>query len=134
MNLKFFTKSIITLLFFTILTLTACYNDNEEELYSTTPPTTCDLTTVVKFSTVVSPIIAPKCATSGCHNASSRAAGINLATYDAIKSYITTSKAVFLGSIKHESSFSNMPKGDAKLASCDIQKIESWITAGMLNN
>jgi hypothetical protein len=131
----YFKKSTLSILFFSMVMLTACYNDNEEELYGSTPTTTtCDLTTAVKFSTVVSPIIASKCGTSGCHSATSKAAGINLGNYDAIKAYITSSKAVFLGSIKHESSFSSMPKGNAKLPICDISKIENWITAAMPNN
>jgi hypothetical protein len=134
MNQKILTSAILIIFFFSGTMLTSCYNDSEEELYGSTPTGTCDLTTAVKFSTVVSPIIASKCATSGCHSASSKAAGINLGGYDAIKSYITSSKAVFLGSIKRESSYSPMPKGGTKLPDCDISKIENWITAGMANN
>jgi hypothetical protein len=135
MKLKYCTNSILSMLFFSIITLTACYQDNEEELYATTTTTTtCDLTTAVKFSTVVSPIIASKCGTSGCHSATSKAAGINLGNYDAIKAYLTNSKPAFLGSIKRTSGYSIMPKGDAKLPDCDISKIESWITAAMPNN
>jgi hypothetical protein len=134
MNQKNLTSVIVITLFFSCTLLTSCYNDSEEELYGTTPTGTCDLTTAVKFSTVVSPIISSKCATSGCHSATSKAAGINLGTYDAIKAYTTSSKAVFLGSIKRESSYSAMPKGNSKLPDCDISKIESWINAGAPNN
>jgi hypothetical protein len=135
MNKKYFTNSSVIIFLFSVVMLTACYNDSEEELYGSTPTTTtCDLTTAVKFSTVVSPIISVKCGSSGCHSSTSKAAGINLGNYDAIKAYITSSKAVFLGSIKRESSYSPMPKGDAKLPDCDISKIESWITAAMPNN
>jgi hypothetical protein len=134
MNQKFLTSTIVTALFFSCTMLTSCYNDSEEVLYGTTPPVTCDLTTAVKFSTVVSPIIASKCGISGCHSTSSKAAGINLGTYDAIKAYSTSSKAIFLGSIKRESSYSPMPQGGAKLPDCDISKIESWVNAGAPNN
>jgi hypothetical protein len=133
MNQKILTSAILIVLFSATM-LTSCYNDSEEALYGSTPTGTCDLTTAVKFSTVVSPIISSKCATSGCHSTTSKAAGINLGTYDAIKAYTNSSKAVFLGSIKRESSYSAMPKGDAKLPDCDISKIESWITAGTPNN
>jgi hypothetical protein len=135
MNKKYFTHSALIILLFSMVIVSSCYNDNEEDLYGTTPTTTtCDLTTAVKFSTVVSPIISTKCGTSGCHSTSSKAAGINLGNYDAIKAYINSSKAVFLGSIKRESSYSPMPKGSAKLPDCDISKIESWINAAMPNN
>jgi hypothetical protein len=135
MNQKYCNNFILSILFISIVMLTACYNDNEEELYATTTTTTtCDLTTAVKFSTVVSPIITSKCASSGCHSTTSKAAGINLGNYDAVKAYITSSKVVFLGSIKRTSGYSIMPKGDAKLPDCDISKIESWITAAMPNN
>ena len=128
-------QTILIALFFSCTILTSCNNNNEEELYGSMPTsTTCDLTTAVKFSTVVSPLIASKCGSSGCHSATSKAAGINLGNYDATKAYITSSKSLFLGSIKREPSYSPMPKGDAKLPACDISKIESWITAGMLNN
>lgn len=78
--------------------------------------------------------MAAQCATAGCHNAATASAGANLSTYTAIKTYITNSKDFFIGSIKHTSGFSAMPKGGTKLATCDISKIESWINAGMLNN
>jgi hypothetical protein len=123
-------------LFCTLMISTpSCYYDNEADLYptTTTTPTNCD-TTGVKFTSFVSPLIASKCATSGCHSASTSAAGVNLGNYNAIKSYITSSKAVFLGSIKHTSAYSSMPKGGSKLPDCDITKIERWITNGMLNN
>jgi hypothetical protein len=134
MNQRIITKSAAIVFALSMIMLSACYNDNEETLYGNTPTGTCDLTTAVKFSTVVSPIIANSCATAGCHSVASKASGINLGTYDAIKAYATGSKAVFLGSMKRESSYSPMPKGNSKLADCDISKIESWITAGTPNN
>lgn len=118
-----------------VLTTQSCYYDNEEELYSTTATTTCD-TTNAKFAGFVSPLIASSCAISGCHNAASApvSAGVNLSSYTTIKSYITSSKTTFLGSIKHDSRFSTMPKSAAKLSDCNIKKLEVWINAGMLNN
>jgi hypothetical protein len=110
----------------------SCYYDKESDLYPTTT-TTCD-TTTVKFATVISPLIANSCATSGCHSASSSAAGINLSSHAAIKNYITGSKAAFLGSINQTGGYSKMPKGAGKFADCDITKLTAWINAGLLNN
>ncbi len=124
----------ITLLCALMISTPSCYYDNETDLYpTTTTPSNCD-TTGVKFAAFISPMIASKCATSGCHNASSSAAGVNLGNYTAIKSYITSSKIVFLGTIKQSAGYSKMPQGGAKLPVCDITKIERWITNGMPNN
>jgi hypothetical protein len=112
----------------------SCYYDKESELYGTTTgTTTCD-TAATKFATFVSPLITSSCASSSCHSATTKASGINLSSYTTIKTYITGSKAAFLGSIKRTSGYSPMPQGGSKLAACDITKIEAWITAGMQNN
>lgn len=113
--------------------LPSCYYDVESELYPN-GGTTCDTTAAVTFSSVVSPIIVSKCAFSGCHNATSAAAGINLEGYTATKNYITSNQARFFGSINQTSGYSAMPKGGSKLATCDITKIQKWVTAGMPNN
>ncbi len=110
----------------------SCYYDNEEVLYGSST-TVCDAS-VGTFATNIQPIMAAQCATSGCHNATTASAGANLSTYANIKSYITNNKDFFIGSIKHTSGFSAMPKSSNKLATCEISKIESWINAGMLNN
>lgn len=112
----------------------SCYYDNEKDLYGTViTPVTCD-TTNAKFAVFVSPLISSKCATSGCHSTSSQAGGVNLGNYTATKNFISSSKSVFLGSIKHTSGFSKMPDGGAKLSDCEITKLETWINNGLLNN
>ena len=111
----------------------SCYYDNEEKLYSVTPTTTCD-TASAKFAAFMSPLMTAQCATSNCHSTSRQAGGINLSSYTTIKSFITSNKSVFLGSIKHSAGFSQMPDGGAKLSDCNITKIETWINNGLLNN
>lgn len=123
----------IVLAFIIISTTQSCYYDVESELYSTTGTTSCDSSTA-KFSTFVSPLIVSKCATSGCHNATTAAAGVNLDGYTNIKNYLTRSSSVFFGSIKRTSGFSPMPQGGSKLADCDITKLQLWVNAGLLNN
>jgi hypothetical protein len=39
-----------------------------------------------------------------------------------------------LGSLKHLSGFSAMPKNASQLSLCDITAIEKWIAAGYPNN
>jgi Cytochrome C oxidase, cbb3-type, subunit III len=89
----------------------------------------CD-TTLVKFSDYVSPLIQSSC--KGCHNPNSTNGGINLTTHAEIKASIQTGK--FMGSIKHTTGFSAMPKGGAKMSDCQIKKIQRWINLGALDN
>ena len=110
----------------------SCYTDNEEELYGSST-TVCD-TAVGTYTANVLPLMNAQCATAGCHNAATASAGANLSTYASTKTYITNSKDFFIGSIKHTSGFSAMPKSGNKMAACEIAKIESWINAGMPNN
>lgn len=123
----------IVLAVLSVFATQSCYYDVESELYPTTGTTTCDSSTA-KFATFVSPLIASKCATSGCHNATTASAGVNLDGYTNIKNYISRSSAVFFGSIKHTAGFSSMPQGGSKLAACDITKLQLWVNAGLLNN
>lgn len=123
----------IALAFFIISATQSCKYNVESKLYPTSGTTTCDSTTA-KFATFVSPLMVSKCATSGCHNAISAAAGVNLAGYTNIKNYISRSSTVFFGSIKHTSGYSSMPQGGSKLADCDITKLQLWVNAGLLNN
>ncbi len=110
----------------------SCYYDKEDKLYPKTT-VTCD-GTAAKYSTDVKVALDRlACTASGCHG-SGAAAGIQIDTYDNLKAYINRAKANFLGSIKHTSGYSAMPKGGGKLTDTEICKIEGWINAGMLNN
>lgn len=125
-------KRLNRLIFFILLTsgLSACYYDVEEELYPTTN-NSCD-TSKLSFATHIYPIINSRCNSSGCHNTAASSGGLSFEGYANIKSAIDLPK--FLGSIKHESSYSPMPKSSTKLSSCDILKIEQWKKNGSPNN
>lgn len=110
-----------------VATVESCYFDKADVLY---PDVNC-VTTGITYTNFVASIMNTQCASSGCHSATNPSAGINLATYASTKSYATASQAAFLGSMRHTSGFSNMPKGAAKLPTCTILKIEAWISAGM---
>jgi hypothetical protein len=130
---KSFLGIMVFAAFVLIMTTPSCYYDVESQIYPTTGTTTCD-TTSATFAAFVSPLISSNCATSGCHSAASSAAGVNLGTYTAIKSYITSSKTTFFGTINQTSGYSAMPKGGSKFTACNITKLNNWVTAGMLNN
>lgn len=112
-----------------IFFLSSCYYDNEEYLYGKAP---CDVTSVT-YSTTVANILATSC--YSCHSTATGNAsgsGIIIDNYAKLKPYITNGQLA--GSINHAGGFSPMPKGATKLSSCDIQKIQTWISAGAPEN
>jgi hypothetical protein len=88
----------------------------------------CD-TTVFSYAGAVAPLMNTYC--KGCHNPASLGGGIDLSTYTAVKA---AAVARLMGSIKHTTGFSAMPKGSNQLADCQIRQVEKWIQAGTPNN
>ena len=66
-----------------VISLSACYYDNEEELY---PNLDCT-TKTISFSSDISPIINTKCATTGCHVQGGSGSGI-FENYNQIKAKV----------------------------------------------
>ena len=89
----------------------------------------CD-TTVFTFSGVVMPLMNTYC--KGCHNPASLGGGVDLSTYTGVKT--SALNGGLLGSIKHATGYSAMPKGGNKLPDCQIRQVEKWIQAGTPNN
>ena len=98
-----------------------------EELYP--QPAACD-TLNITYSNDVLPIINTKC--TGCHSGTAPAGNINLETYDDIVA--AANNGSLMGTIRHESNWSPMPKNVAKLDNCTITKLEIWIADGTPNN
>lgn len=109
-----------------IIGWTSCYYDVEEELYPTLDCQTVDVT----YSNQVINIIDGAC--YKCHAAAQNFGNITLEGYDNLKRYVDNGE--LLGSIRHDAGFSAMPKNEAQLLECDIEKIEAWINAGAINN
>lgn len=109
-----------------IVLLVSCYYDVEEELY---PSTDCDYTGVTYSATIMS-ILQSDCLS--CHNNNLSSGNINLEGYDNVKKYVDNGE--LLGSVKHQSGYSPMPKNLAPLLDCEIGKIEYWINQGSPNN
>jgi uncharacterized membrane protein len=97
---------------------------------------TCDpdaagcVSTNVKFSAFIQPLIVSKC--QGCHNNGSTGGNIFLRNYTEIKA--TAVSGTLYGSVSHAAGYSAMPKVGAKLSACDLAKIKSWIDAGAQQN
>ncbi len=121
-------KKYLTLLgvFLLLGFLQSCYYDVEEELY---PSTGCQ-TEGITFSTEILKILQNQC--FSCHDAANNFGGVTLENYESLKVYIDNGS--LLGAIKHEDGFSAMPKNQAPLVECDIEKMEAWINAGAPNN
>lgn len=118
-------NTIITV--FVIAAVTSCYYDNEALLY---PGSACTPVASPSFTADVMPVLNMRC--NNCHSGSSPSAGIKLDSYTEVLKSVDNGS--LMGSINHESGFSPMPKNTAKMNSCEIQKIQDWITQGKLNN
>lgn len=82
----------------------------------------------VTYAADIKPILDLNCATT-CHSAKKHAHGIDLSTYDMVKT--AAAEASFMGSIKHEGNYDPMPKNHDKLDEATIQKINCWVENGM---
>lgn len=81
-----------------------------------------------KYTADIAPVLAT-CASDGCHDNVATQAGINLTTYENVKSGSANSK--FLKAIKHQSGAQAMPpSGFDKLSDANIKLIECWIQNG----
>lgn len=88
----------------------------------------CNNVTSTYTSNVKSTLDA-NCATSGCHNSSSKKSGYDLSTYEATKA--AAGNEAFVGSVQHKSGYSKMPRGASKLSEAEIKLIACWVQSGM---
>ena len=109
-----------------MLYISGCYYDVEEELY---PSTGCDLVEI-SYANDIIPILEKRC--YSCHNTQANFGNVTLEGFIEISKY--TNNGSLIGSIKHIPGFSAMPKNQSKLIQCEIEKIETWINDGALNN
>ncbi len=120
----------LLILFLGVVALSGCYYDKEDQLYPSPTGSSCDTTTAT-FAKDVLPVMQQKCATSGCH-ATTAPTGYNLSDYAGVKAALDAGR--FLGAIRHDAGYSQMPKGMAKLDDCSIKKITRWVNLGTQNN
>lgn len=126
--MRIFKSVLFPLLFFAGVALapSACYYDNEEDLYGITPDG-CD-TVGVRFSAEVKAIFNANCAP--CHvPGSAQYSGIPLATHTQMEAVAKNGKLV--GRINNVSS--PMPPSGL-MPACDRARIEAWVRAGAPNN
>jgi hypothetical protein len=121
-------KNLFILLVFVAL-VSSCYYDNGEELYPVLN-TDCD-TTNVSFNPVISSILQNNCLS--CHSNATAASSGNNIKLENYADVVSSADAV-LGSIRHDTPYSPMPKNGGKLNACIISQLEKWITNGTPQN
>jgi hypothetical protein len=119
-------KKIAYLTISAFVLLTSCTYNSEEELY---PSSNCE-TVNMSLSSDITPIL-DNYSCIGCHDDLSTN-GVDLNGYDDLKIWVNNGK--LLGSMKHDGTASEMPKGGDKMNQCDIDKVTAWIEQGALNN
>ncbi len=111
--------------------LSACYYDNEEELYPEDPgsSTSCD-TTNVSYELAVLPILDTHCL--NCHDEAAASGNVVLEGHANVMREANSGR--LLGAISHSPGFSPMPRNANKLPDCEILTIQAWISQGAQNN
>lgn len=108
------------------VSVSACYYDNEEDLYGTTSCNTTD----VKYSVEMLQIMETNC--YSCHKeGGSGYAGISMDTYETLKDFATDGSLV--DRITTSDATKLMPP-NLRMSDCDIKKIQAWVNAGAPNN
>ena len=119
-------RRIIKLMILSLVVLTSCYYDVEEELY---PASDC-ITANMSYQTNIAPIIQRNC--YSCHSAAVNTGNITLEGHAQLMKYVNSGQ--LLGAINHASGFTPMPQNASKLIGCEIAKIEQWVADGAPNN
>jgi cytochrome c553 len=114
----FFIASIFAFL----LLINSCTNNSKQNILS---QATCATTNITYLNTIKTIMDNSNC--SGCHGAGGTSP--ELSDYTTVKA--AAANASFIGSIKHTSAYSAMPKNADKLDDCTISKLDAWIAAGM---
>jgi cytochrome c553 len=104
-----------------VMTLIQCTKESAVDIATctgTTPTYTADIKAIMNAS----------CATSGCHNATTKESGYDLSSYAGTKA--AAAKTAFLGSMQHKSGYDVMPRGASKLSDATLTKIACWVQNG----
>lgn len=128
--MKRLTFSLATLLVFMLSLVSACKDDNEEDLNpQPQPKPNCD-TNAITYSGHVQSILKSNC--YSCHSTGTASGGVILDTHAGVKAQADNGKLV--GVISHTAGFKPMPQGGAKLSDCNISIIKKWVDDGAVIN
>jgi cytochrome c553 len=113
----------------TALLVVTCKHDIPLTDDGNNPADTCG-TVEFTYSGAVAPMMTTYC--TRCHNATTARAGINLSSYEGVKTVALNGR--LMGSIKKATGYKPMPPGTTKLSACQIYQIEKWVQDGTPNN
>jgi len=123
-------KKLSAILVISIILISGCYRDVEEELYPGNGNSGCDTTGVTYSNAIISILQSNGCLS--CHSGGAPSGGISLQTYNTVK--IVALDGRLYGTISHSAGYPQMPKGGNKMSACNISKLKAWIDAGAPNN
>lgn len=117
-------KSILSvLIFFTLLVVTACTYENEEELFGKVDPDSGSEPDEVSLTNDIVPIMNSDCAIPFCHVAGEQFPNLS------VKANIISNAS----SIKSRTQSGNMPRGGT-LSLAQKNLIKNWVDQGKLDN
>jgi len=116
------------ILSFMLILITACYNDNEYDLYPF-PAAPCDSTNV-SYSKTIAPIMNANCI--GCHSTAVASGSVIVDTWTGLNTVALNGN--LWGGVSWAPGYINMPKSSSQLSPCDLAKIKNWINQGAPNN
>jgi len=104
-----------------------CYFDHFDELHPASALTdVCDSSYAATYKQSVSIIMQNNCIS--CHGPSLASGNVTLDTYQGVVTQANNGN--LMGSIQQHSGYQAMPPG-TQLRSCEISKIQQWISGGM---
>ncbi|HXU27150.1 MAG TPA: hypothetical protein VN698_07950 [Bacteroidia bacterium] len=141
-------KQIIVIIAALGLTLSSCYWHNWDTVHpnssaATAPCMVVDTSTHISYSVDIAPIIASKCAVTGCHSAGGNGSANDYTFYGSAGSHGSGIASVCAGGLTGSSAWADitgtsgnpMPKsGSPQLTSCETLIIRNWILHGASNN
>lgn len=80
------------------------------------------------YTSDIKAILDNNCTTSGCHNSSDLANGMDFSNYASASGISQGDR--FLGAINHRSGFSAMPQNASKLSDSNIELLTCWVENG----
>ena len=113
---------IVLIVFLAILT-SSCASDSESDVLE---PINDNTSETVTYTNTIATIMQSSCATSGCHDATSKTAGVDLTSYEHVVQAFENRDA--LGEIER----GEMPIGSPVLPEATIKLIKNWIENGYL--
>jgi hypothetical protein len=119
-----FTSGVLALLFALLAPSTACWYDNDEQLYGYTGG--CD-TTDMSYSQEIQTILVNNC--YACHSTTSPGVVDVFDSYEQLKIYADNGK--LLSSIRD---IANPMPPTGLMSECNINRIEAWVKAGAPDN